>query len=300
MRAVTRRPAWHHAMRGAFHAYIALARAELRWYYGSMNGILYFLSAAMAFTGVASADSLGDAVARQNNAPAYRETVIGSAKVGGVMYNINKVTLSKKLYLPDAMNPKMVTPTDGRLVVVIQGKAVNEGAEKASYEIPKLVAGNGGKNEPLDKLYYKRAGKTTLNPMEYYPFVVCFLVSPGLLQGSGLLISDGDWLEPQTATIPLSFTNSTNVEETVTLRDVTDNMFDVEDVPNSVEPTAAPKVEEAKKQAQAEAARKKAEEEAAELRSKMLEWEMDSKMRQLESEARQLESELNRLERECN
>lgn len=257
-----------------------------------MNGMQYLLPVVVAFAGVANADSLGDAVARQNNAPAYRETVIGCAKVGGVLYNINKVTLSKKLFLPDTLNPRMITPTDGRLVVVIQGKAVNEGAEKASYEIPKLVAGNGGKNEPMDKLYYKRAGKTTLNPMECYPFVVCFLVSPSLLQGSGLLISDGDWMEPQTAKIPLSFTSSTNVEESMTLRDVTDNMFDVEDVPNSVEPSAAPKVEEAKKQAEAEAARKKAEREEAELRSKMLEWEIESGIRQLESELNRLEREL--------
>ncbi|MDO4222252.1 MAG: hypothetical protein Q4C88_09055 [Akkermansia sp.] len=265
-----------------------------------MNGMQYLLPVVMVFAGFAGAESLGDAVARQNNAPAYRETVIGSAKVSGVLYNINKVTLSKKLYLPDALNPKMISPTDGRLVVIIQGKAVNEGAEKASYEIPRLVAGNGGKNEPADKLYCKRAGKTSLNPMECYPFVLCFLVSPDLLQGSGLLVSDGDWMEPQTAMIPLSFTNSTTVEESVTLPDVTDNMFDVEDVPNAVEPSAASKVQEAKKQAEADAARKQAEKEAAELRTRMLEWELDSKMRQLESEARSLEAELNRLERECD
>lgn len=246
----------------------------------------------------APALSLGEAVAQQKSAVKTESAVLCSAKAGNVHYKVTKLVLAKALYLPESLRPLTIRPEDGRLVLLIEGRAVNEGAEKASYEQPHLLVSNGSKHDSVNHFYYKRSGSTTLNPMESYSFAVVYLVSPSLLEGSKLLCSDGEWINPKTAAAPLPIDSHTTIADNQTLYGVTNNMFDVEKVQNPVEQSAEKEVARAREAAKRQQEQEEAEERLREWKMRQAEAELNYQLNRLESASRELESELRNLDRE--
>lgn len=265
---------------------------------------LYVCVGAVAFfAAAAEAGSLADAIAKQE---AMNVTVSESllvAKAGHFRYNVDKVVLASSLALPDAMSRTTLSPEDGRLVVLVQGRAINEGVQKVNYTCPQLIASDGSKHDVVKHLFYKRGGDDSLNPMECYPFVACYFIFPNMLKGCQLLFSDGEWFNTKTAAAAIPFDDSTNVEDIYTLYQVTDNQFDVESVPNKVDETAADGVAQAQKEEEekkareaAKRAREEAEQRMLEMRLRQAQSEFESALREAESDVNSLESELRQLD----
>lgn len=267
-----------------------------------MNPFFASLSAMLVLGTVitpANALSLGDIITQTSHTSNATNKVICGAKVGDLHFKVTNLVLTKSLYLPHALKPHTISPEDNRLIVLIEGRAVNIGSEKASFTCPQLVAANGGKHESIDRFYYKRSGSTSLNPMECYPFVACYLISPQLLKNSKLLFTDGQWFEPKSATVAIPIDNNTALESTYTLRQVTDNMFDVEKIPNPIDESVSDEVAQARQAAEEQKAQKEAEERMEEWKLRMAEAEFNNQLNRLEAASRELENELRNLDREA-
>lgn len=260
---------------------------------------LFVLLGALFVAPCTFADSLGETVARLEHAGKPSPPVLCSAKAGNMNFKITNLVLTKSLYLPDALRARTIRPDDGRLIIVLEGRAVNEGHEKASYEEPQLLAVDGGKHEVFDKLYYKRSGSTSLNPAEYYPFVVCYMIAPKLIEGSKLLCSDDSWIAAKTGSVILPIDSSAQIEERYALSGVTDNMFDREKVQNRGEVEAEAAVARAGVAAEQKKAAEAAERRRQEWKESQDEAEMNYRLKRLESAARELENGLRQLDREA-
>lgn len=186
------------------------------------------MGAASLFS-IADAASLGDTIAQQNSINKSAKKALFEVKAGAIRFHVHRVALTQALFLPDCLEPRKIKPGDGRLIVLIEGVATNEGSEPVSYESPKMVASDGSRHDVVDTLYYKHGGNDEFNPKETYPFVACYLMFPNLLKGSRLSFTDGELFDPCTASVVLPFNDDTQIEDKITLQGVTDNMFDVGD-----------------------------------------------------------------------
>lgn len=190
--------------------------------------VLTAMGAASLFS-IADAASLGESIAKQNNISKSTQKALFEVKAGAIRFQVHRVALTQALFLPDCIEPRKIKPSDGRLIVLIEGIATNEGSESVSYECPKMVASDGTRHDVVDTLYYKHGGNDEFNPKETYPFVACYLMFPNLLKGSRLSFTDGELFGARVASASLPFNDNTQIEDKITLHGVTDNMFDVGD-----------------------------------------------------------------------